>query len=98
MSATRDRGIARNRARSAVMVRATATLALCFYSSSKTEEQRDMCEHEGETLAIHDCEIRLFLWARRQAEPMPPLVLSDRQLCRLVVSLTRSSQTAGSYI
>ena len=98
MSATHARGIAQNRMRSTVLISATATLAICSCDPSRAEERRETCGPQRETLAIYDCQTGLVLWSRGSSEPMPPMVLSDRKLCRLVISPTQSSQDAGQCL
>lgn len=95
MSATQDGNTARHWTRSTVLISASAALAICTCSPSRAEERRSMCEQQGETLAIYDCQTGLVLWSRRPSEPMPPMDLSDRQLCRLVVGPAELSEDAG---
>lgn len=87
--------IARSRARSTLLVSTTATLAICCWSPSRAEERRDTCEYEGETLAIYDCQTGLVLWSRQASKPTPPIVLFDRELCRLVIGPIQPSPEAG---
>ena len=98
MSGTHARSIARNRLRWTVLVSATATLAICSCTLSRAEERRETCEQPGETLAIYDCQTGLVLWSRGTSEPMPPMVLSDREICRLVLDPRQPSQDAGQCL
>ena len=98
MSATHAGSLARNRMRSIALIGATATLAICSCTLSRAEERRETCEQRGETLAIYDCQTGLVLWSRQSSESMPPMVLSDRELCRLVADPPQAPQDAGASL
>lgn len=95
MSATRDSGMARNWVRPTLLITATAMLAVPSWSPSHAEERHGSCEQQGEILAIYDCQTGLVLWSRGPSKTPPPRLLSDRELCQLVVGSEQSPESAG---
>ncbi len=95
MPATRDPSMARNRVRSPLLIAAIALLTVPSWSPSHAEERHGSCEQQGEILAIYDCQTGLVLWSRGPSKTPPPRLLSDRELCQLVVGSEQSPESAG---
>ena len=98
MSATRDPGMARNWVRATLLTATTAMLAINPLSASQAEERRGSCEQQGEILAIYDCQTGLVLWSRGPSKALPPRLLSDRELCQLVVGSEQSKEKIGQCL
>lgn len=95
MMAERNAGRARTWTRSIMLGSVAVVLSICSWSPSPGQERRGTCEEQGETLAIYDCQTGLVLWSRRQSGQTPPMVPSDRELCRLVVGPTKAQEGTG---
>lgn len=87
-----------SRIRWLVVTGVAATLSVCAWSPTRGQEQPGTCEDAGETLAVYDCQTGLVLWSREQSGPMPSLVTSDRELCRLVIGPKLPSRAVGQCL